>query len=378
MKAAAAIIGAGKTGRGFLARLVQASHWSLRFVDSDSSLMERLQGLGKYAISFFGGERENVAISDYQAFPAGSIAATSTIAEVDLIFVSVGSRNFLDVARQVSRSAVMRKKSRKESRCFVLTCENALNAAATLRSAALETSPGDVRPFLEEWYRFVECAVFCSTIEKGDSGLDILSEDFEDLPYDADALNGETLPIKGLVPQSDFGIFLKRKLYTYNCASAAIAYLGARKGYRLYGEAANDPEILDLLRKLYDEIEQALCAEFAIDPLDQRQFAERSLKKFRNPSIVDTIARNARDVLRKLSPEDRLVGPANLMLRHGIEPDALASVFAAALRYDAPAESGLKRMLQEKGPEGVLSEVSGIDPKSGFGQRILKRFREAI
>jgi mannitol-1-phosphate 5-dehydrogenase len=376
MKAAAAIIGAGKTGRGFLARLVKASQWSLAFVDSDSSLVERLQSLGKYTISFFGAEREDVLIANYQAFRTGTTAATSKIADVDLIFVSVGSGNFPDVARQLSQSAVMRKNSRKEGTCFVLTCENALDAAAALRSHVLETSPAEARPFVEEWYRFVECAVFCSTVEKEDSRVDILSEDFEDLPCDADALKGVTLPVKGLVPQSGFSTFLKRKLYTYNCASAAIAYLGARKGYRLYGEAANDPEILDLLRKLYHEIERALCAEFAIEPLDQRQFAERSLKKFRNPSIVDTIARNARDVLRKLSPGDRLVGPANLMLKHGIEPDALASVFAAALRYNAPSETGLRTMLQEKGPEGVLAEVCGINPKSGFGQKIIKRFRE--
>jgi mannitol-1-phosphate 5-dehydrogenase len=375
MKATAAIIGAGKTGRGFLARLVHASQFDIAFVDSDASLVERLQSLGKYTIRFFGGERAEVSISKYQAFFAGSIAATSKISDVDLIFVSVGSGNFPAVARQLSLSAVMRKEKRKESMCFVLTCENATNAGAKLRSLLLENSTNEMRPFVENWYNFVECAVFCSTIEKESSGLDILSEDFEDLPYDVDAINGATLPVKGSVPQSGFDTFLKRKLYTYNCASAAIAYLGAQKGYRLYAEAANDPEILDLLIKLYHELERALCAEFALDPLDQRRLAERSLKKFRDPSIVDTIARNARDVLRKLSPEDRLVGPANLMLKHGIEPDALAWVFAAALSYDAPLETGLRTILQEKGPEGVLAEVCGLDPKSEFGQRIVKRFR---
>lgn len=373
MKAAAAIIGAGKTGRGFLARLVNASQFDIAFVDSDNSLVARLQSLGKYAIQFFGGGREEVSIDNYQAFFAGSIAATSKISEVDLIFVSVGSMNFPDVAGQLSLSAVIRKENRKESMCFVLACENTTNSGAKLRSLVLEASTNEVRPFVESWYNFVECAVFCSTIEKDSFGLDILSEDFEDLPYDVDAIKGATLPIKGLVPQSRFDTFLKRKLYTYNCASAAIAYLGAQKGYRLYAEAANDPEILDLLRKLYHEIERALCAEFSLDPLDQRRFAERSLRKFRDPSIADTIARNARDVLRKLSPGDRLVGPANLMLKHGIKPDALASVFAAALSYDAPSETGLKFILQEKGPEGVLAEVCGIDPKSEFGQRIVKR-----
>ena len=61
------IIGAGKTGRGFIGRLAAEAGCEIRFVDANQELVDRLNNAGKFEVSFFGGVRENVTVSSYTA-----------------------------------------------------------------------------------------------------------------------------------------------------------------------------------------------------------------------------------------------------------------------------------------------------------------------
>ncbi|MEJ7679095.1 MAG: hypothetical protein WKG06_14815 [Segetibacter sp.] len=58
------------------------------------------------------------------------------------------------------------------------------------------------------------------------------------------------------------------------------------------------------------------------------------MKKYTDPTINDQIERNANDTRRKLSKEERLVGPALLCLKHGRIPYAYAKAIAAAYYYN--------------------------------------------
>ena len=66
-----AIIGAGKTGRGFLARLLRETSDSapqIVFIDKNADLVARQNEEGCYRIRFFGDVREPVSISGYHAY----------------------------------------------------------------------------------------------------------------------------------------------------------------------------------------------------------------------------------------------------------------------------------------------------------------------
>ncbi len=79
----------------------------------------------------------------------------------------------------------------------------------------------------------------------------------------------------------------------------------------------------------------------------------------------DTILRLGRDPLRKLGPDDRLVGAARLAGRAGIAPNALARAIAAAYRFDDPRDPlgvALQERLATEGFDVVLAAVSGIQP----------------
>ena len=62
------VIGAGKTGRGFIGRLLAESGKEIRFIDKDAALVAAMNAKKAYRISFFGGKREDFEVSGYTAF----------------------------------------------------------------------------------------------------------------------------------------------------------------------------------------------------------------------------------------------------------------------------------------------------------------------
>lgn len=325
------VIGAGKTGRGFLARLAAESNIAVDFIDKDTALIDSLQSSGHYTVHFFGGKREPVLISGY------SIKSWEDpeLFFNDLILVSVGQTNLPDVGKMLKEMLPAEKHFR------IITCENGIGPASLL-SAAIGLPNVLVS----------EAAVFCTTTDEGTP--DIRSEDYPVLPFDSDLLPGYVPPISAFEPQNHFENVLKRKIYTYNAASAVIAYMGWLYGYEDYASAANDSRVAALLDKNYAATNRAICAEFGCSSADQERFSALSRAKFCNPEIKDSIARNARDAKRKLGKNERIIGSLNLLKKHEVDYSVLCMTAAAALLYCKAEESDITP------PEKLLSEVSEL------------------
>ena len=325
------VIGAGKTGRGFLARLAAESNTAVDFIEKSTALIDSLQSAEQYTVQFFGGKREPVQINGYTIKSWDDPELRFN----DLILVSVGQTNLPEVGK------MLKEKLPAEKRFRIITCENGIGPAALL-SKAIGLPNVQVS----------EAAVFCTTTDEGTP--DIRSEDYPVLPFDSDLLPGYVPEIKAFEPQTHFENVLKRKIYTYNAASAIIAYMGWLYGYEDYAAAANDSRIAALLDTNYASTNRAICDEFGCSAADQERFAALSRAKFCNPEIKDSIKRNARDARRKLGPTERIIGPLNLLKKHGEDYSVLCKTAAAALRYCRDEESDITPS------EQLLTEVSGI------------------
>ena len=325
------IIGAGKTGRGFLARLAAESHTAVDFIDKDPALIDSLRNAGQYTVHFFGGKREPELISGYTIKNRDDPELFFN----ELILVSVGQNNLPEVGKQ------LKEKLPGDKHFRIITCENGIGPAALLaESIGLPN------------VQVSEAAVFCTTTDEGTT--DIRSEDYPVLPFDSDRLPGYVPQISAFEPQHQFENVLKRKIYTYNAASAVIAYMGWLYGYEDYASAANDTRIAALLDTNYASTNRAVCAEYGCSASDQKRFAALSRAKFCNPEIKDNIARNARDARRKLGATERIIGSLNLLKKHGEDYSVLCKTAAAALLYRKNEESDMTP------PETFLTEVSGL------------------
>lgn len=335
------VIGAGKTGRGFIARLLQEASEEVIFIDKNAALVEELNAAKEFQISFFGNVREPYKVNNYKA----CTWETADLEDAELILVSVGGQNLKDVGVNLTKLLNNKK------HYYMITAENASHPSKTIREA-----------IGKENISVSESTVFCTTIEDG--GLDINSENYPYLQCDADLLGGYVPAAKTLKPIGNFSNFLTRKLYTYNAASCVIAYLGWKKGYSNYADAANDEEILELLDKNYEVTNKVLCKEFGYEEADQREFAALSKAKFCDRTIVDTVARNARDPQRKLGASERIIGPIKLLHKYGEDASVLEQTAAAAILYDNEGEDAWRAIKAEKTNEEILTDICGLEKDS--------------
>ena len=347
-----AVIGAGKTGRGFIGRLLQESGKEIFFIDKNEELVRTLNEEKKFEVHFFGNVRETYTVSGFEA----CTWENADLSEIELVLVSVGGQNLTEVGERLSTLL------NRERKIYVITAENASQPSKILKQAI-----GLSNVYVSE------STVFCTTIEN--SGLNILSENYPYLQYNADLLEGYLPDTEKLKPIRNFSDFLTRKLYTYNAASCVIAYLGWTKGYTNYADAANDPEILELLDKNYEVTNRVLCKEFGYEQKDQREFAALSKAKFCDRTIVDTIARNARDPQRKLADKERIMGPIRLLHQYGEDASVLEKTAAAAILYDADEQ--WQKLKSGKTEEEILIEFCGLNPEECAYQNI-KKYMEAL
>ena len=346
------VIGAGKTGRGFIGRLLREAEKEIVFVDKDEELVHKLNEQKEFEVRFFGGVREAYKVNKFTAYTWEAEELKDIFAEEDLIFVSVGGQNLKDVGAELAKVLADNK------HYYIITAENASKPSVTLKDAIRKAN-----------ISVSESTVFCTTIE--DEGIHINSENYPYLQCNAKLLDGYVPDIKTVKVISNFSDFLTRKLYTYNAASCVIAYLGWKKGYSTYADAANDEEILKLLDQNYEVTNRVLCKEFGYDPEDQKEFALLSKQKFCDRTIVDTVARNARDPQRKLAAEERIMGPIKLMYKYGEDASVLEKTAAAAIMYDNDGEDAWKKIKAEKTEEEILTDICGLEKGTSAYENIL-------
>lgn len=347
------IIGAGKTGRGFIGRLSAESNADIQFIDKDENLVNKLNEKKSFKVSFFGGVRDDMEVSGYKAVTWEN----ADLSHSELIIVSVCGPNLKDVGEKLSTLLS------KDKHYYIITAENYSKPSKVLKEAINLPNVS-----------VSEATVFCTTIENG--GIDISSENYPYLQCDADLLDGYKPEISAIRPVGEFGNFLTRKLFTYNAASCVIAYLGWLKGYSDYAQAANDEQILELLDKNYEVTNKVLCKEFGYDEADQKEFAQLSKNKFCDKTIIDTVARNAREPQRKLGKTERIIGPMLLINKYGESAFVLEMTAAAMLLYDNDGEDEWRKIKAEKSPLEILDSICEISDDKALCDRILSHYEQ--
>lgn len=340
------IIGAGGSGRGFIARLLRDEDVKLYFVDRNRELVEALNKRGEYGIRV-GSEMSKIMISGYKAFAPDEEEAIVRTAQADWIFTAVGEENLKDLVFFLERVTEKRGKPVR-----IVACENGVSPKLVFRKA-LEGSKAQNSIVTQG-------VIFCTSIPEKKGSLDIISEDYPELPYDVDE-ELFRLPFAHFPATPHLDRLLQQKIYTYNCLSACISYLGAYLKYDIYSDAANDVLIRQYCTLLLSGLNRTLCRAMNVTPKEQLEFSKRALKKFSNPDISDTIQKNARSAVRKLSPTERIMGPMKLMEQQGEDTFVLQLVAAAALLY---LEQNEDLKYQNKEYSDVISLFHELNPQA--------------
>jgi sugar (pentulose or hexulose) kinase/mannitol-1-phosphate/altronate dehydrogenase len=376
----AVVFSAGKIARGFIGHLLTLSGYHITFIEKNPALVDALRRNRKYTVHILGAPDKNITIRDFDVFQSDETQrVVDAVANASVIFVSIGGPNLPQIAPLLAEGL-----QRRTGGVNIILGENYFEPAQWLRKLILEHLDPEKRNWFTQEVGIVETMILRSTIEPSDEmktqdPLSLKAQDMWELPADKKAFVGEIPNILGLLPKDNFQAGLIRKLFTYNSINAVIAYTGHLKGYELLSDAANDPELIELARASYQETSEALCRRYGLDQDEQREFAEAAIAKYRKREIVDPIERNTRDPLRKLSRNDRLVGPACLALEFRVQPIALSRGIAAALLYDSPADPSsvtLQDLIRTKGVREAVTQVCGLENASELANLICSSYDE--
>ncbi|HEU4752398.1 MAG TPA: mannitol-1-phosphate 5-dehydrogenase [Armatimonadota bacterium] len=370
--------GAGNIGRGFMGQVFTEAGYEVVFVDVVPEVVRSLNERRAYPLQFAGPDR-------FDRLEVGPVRA-------------VDGRTIPDVARELrdcafactavgvpalphlmpALAAGIQGRSRPLN---VILCENQLHCSALVR----EMLRGRVAPEDLERLGLVESVVsrmvpVVPEEERKQDPLVVLAEDYSRLPGDRNGFLGEIPPVPALQPVDNFAAYFDRKLYVHNLGHAVAAYLGYRHGCRYVYEAVGLPAVREQVIGAMEEAGRALCRKHGFDPAEMAAHQQDLLRRFGNAALRDTVLRVGRDPVRKLGPQDRLVGGALTCLDWDVEPGCIVRGIVAALRFDPPEDPGaasIQNVIREQGVGQAVLQFTGQNPGSELGRRILDAWEEA-
>ena len=367
----AVVFGAGNIGRGFLGQLFYESGFATTFVDVVPRLIEEISRRGAYPLRIVNGGVRDLTIGNVDAVALDSEEAVARLSRADIAATAVGVRHLPGVAPTVARALKRRFASGPGRPLDIVLCENLLDAPAAFR-AQLESHLGDPgsKNRLSGEVGLVASVVsrmvpVLTEEQRAEDPLLVVVEPYCALPVDALAFRGGDPGITGFQLSDNIHAYEERKLFTHNMGHAVCAYLGFLAGHTWTWQAVEDPAVRSVLDGAFAETGEALMRRHGFAAREQRDHEQDLATRFANRRLGDTVARVGRDPLRKLGPQDRLVGAARLCLAQGIQPRNVVRALAAALRFapdDDESASTLQRMIHDDGARAVLTRVCGIDP----------------
>ena len=371
--------GAGNIGRGFVGLILHKAGYEVVFADVNAELIDALASTSSYRVHEVGESAGEWTVDNYRALNSSTHEAdvVAEVASADIVTTAVGP-NILRFVAPVIAAGIGRRAA-GAAPLAVMACENAINATDILRrhveenldvdrDGALDSGPGESAGSLLQ-----RAAVFANTAvdrivpnQVPGQGLDVTVEDFFEWAVER-APFGDAVPaIADAHFVDDLAPYIERKLYTVNTGHAALAYHAFVAGAETLSAAMARPEVAAEVRAVLEETKALLVARHGFPESMQEEYVQKNLRRFANPHLPDTPARVGRQPLRKLSRNERFIGPAAQLAERGIRPDALLRAIGAALRFDVPGDAEsveLKALLAAATPEAFTAQVTGLDPE---------------
>jgi len=378
------IFGAGNIGRSFIALLFSRAGYSVTFVDIDTTVIGALNARGAYDVVIRSNDTDDIRlrVTNVKGVEGTDIESVSEVlAQADIAATSVGKNALPFLGKPIVAALQKRQELYGDRPLDIILAENVHNCASYFRDILLKAcEPGFP---LEQRVGLVETSIgkmvpiMPKDIREKDP-LIVYAEPFNTLIVDQNAFKTEVPQIPDLQAEKSFNAWVDRKLYIHNLGHAAAAYIGfdTNRDWKYLYEALADPVVFEKTKAAMSESAQALLKEYpdVFTENDLREHIDDLLERFQNRALADTIFRVGRDLYRKLSKSDRIIGAMLLAARHRLPYGAIAEVCVAALKFSAADEDGklfgsdevfLAKLLEE----ALRSVLLGVCSLSGFNEQ---------
>lgn len=370
--------GAGNIGRGFIGLLLSKAGYHVTFVDVAAPLVDDINNLGKYNVQIFGKE-DKILVENVSAINSNENldALLDAIVEADIVTTAIGPNILKFIAPNIAKGLTKRVATNKTP-LNIIACENMVGGSTILKNFVYENLSEDVKGEVKKLIGFPDAAVDrIVPAQKNDEKLLVKVEEYAEWDVDSTGVVGELPEIKGMTLVSNLNAYIERKLFTVNTGHASIAYLAYQKGFKDISSAMKDAELVEAARGVWAETSELLIEKYNFNPEVHKKYVETAENRFANPYLSDEVTRVARGPKRKLSPQDRLISPASQLIERGKNPENLAKVAAAALKFDFdgdPEAVEIQDFIKANGIDAAITQFTG----AAFGSKLFDMIKKNI
>lgn len=373
--------GAGNIGKGLIGFLLIESKHQVCFIDVDSQRVQRINRDNFYAVQLLDETKEIKKISPICALD-GIKDTTQIIDEItnaDLITTSVGANNLGKIAPIIIKSLQKRIAEHKEN-IDIIANENVIGASSLLREEMVKITSLEEMQAIDKAASFVNSAIDRQALLEHKNGEEIVIVEpyFEWIIDKKPIVNKNTLSIKGATYVEDMDFYITRKLYCVNAAHATIAYIGSLLGKKTIQEALKDEKIKAFTKKAMQELSAYLIQKYNVDATEMESYIEKTLKRFANDNLQDSVWRVGRSPIRKLGPNERLVGPLRKLHQLELPITYMSKIIAAAFAFENPEDEEaveIQNYIHQKGINQAISHFTQLEDEDVI-RHIISNYEE--
>jgi mannitol-1-phosphate 5-dehydrogenase len=370
------IFGAGNIGRSLVGQLFSKAGYEIVFVDVDEKVVHALNKHKRYRIEVKDLHPKTILVENVRAIHTKDLKKViNEISSADIISTSVGVSNLQGIYTYIAKGLMKRVKLGKGP-IDIIICENIRNSPLVFREGLSKYLPK--RFPLDSMVGLVETSIgkmvpIMSEEERRKDPLLVYAEAYNTLILDAKAFKRGIPKVDGIEPKENIDAYVDRKLFMHNMGHAATAYLGymTDPNMKFVWEAINNKQIRESVEGAMWESGKALILEYA-DEFNNENMKDHILnliERFNNKSLGDTLFRVGRDLQRKLSRNDRLIGALLLDKKHSVPAPFTITIMAASMLFRGKDETGKldprdKEFVEKVYPLGidyVLRETCGLN-----------------
>lgn len=383
----ALVFGAGKIGQGFIGDLLNDDGYKIVFADINEKVVNDLNKNKSYSLFLTNHNYDEKVIEGVSALSliSDKEKIIELITRVDIITTSVMKTNLKKVA-PILAEGLKKRVSLDSRKVIVMACENAIFGTDILVDEMLKTNIITREQLnLVGMYpntgvdRFVFGGIYHGKEGTAVSDVHELAIERQKLDNDVD------IPISGAEYVDNLEAVLKRKIYLVNCWLAISSYIGFDKGYTMVSEALRDEKIQEIALAAVHESANGLCAKFGFTKEEMDKYIEKMIigrfADYNQPGIVDPIARVGRQPIRKLLPDDRIIGPALIADAYDLPYDNLIKGAAYGYKYSNLEDEEaveLQRLITEIGIDETIVRISKLDKDSKMFKELLNDYNNLI
>ena len=358
MRKSILIYGAGAIGRGYIPWVFSPADYRYSFVESDERLRSKLNQTRRFTTyKVKNGDYEPLTVPIEHCFSPGE--ELDILPGIDAVVTAVGPRNMLSLEKNLTDVKVP-----------IICCENDSKLPAFM--TAITSNPN--------FFFAIPDVITSNTAPESLLEKDPLSIVTEDGVCFIDDRAGQLKGDCRYVGQNELHKQWLAKLYIHNTPHCIAAYLGALVGRSYLHESMQQANMKDVVAGAMAEMERMVVRKFGLDPVFVKWYADKELQRFQNALLFDPIIRVAREPFRKLAPNDRLIGAAQLCLNSGIIPNNILLGIMAAFCYSNSKDPdfNIKYLMASLDPNDFLRIIIGLRPGEALFELLCEKWTDSL